>query len=243
MRRALIPAIAVVAVACSAFTPTPTRTTIPTPTEFVIPTPTPKPSPTAFTGHYGFLVSGPNGYTVRAEGSDASLGVINLFAGAVSPDGRLFAGWTRTTPTELRIVDVSKPAAFSQVLSLPASEGGGRRFVVLASTNEALVRWFRSDDPGFIVERHGDILGSGASAAGRPQSSQVAAIIDRQILLFDGSGQRIPLPSEDLFGIVGFRFDGSAAIVKTATGLALFDIATWKLTPVSGDVRFGVRLP
>src|SRR5258706_11554386 len=124
MRRALIPAVAVVAVACSAFTPAPTRTTIPTPTEFVIPTPSPKPSPTAFTGHYGFLVAGPNGYTVRAEGSEASLGVINLFAGAVSPDGRLFARWTRTTPAELRIVDVSKPAGVSKVLSLPASEGG-----------------------------------------------------------------------------------------------------------------------
>src|SRR5258705_10776315 len=124
MRRALIPAIAVVAVACSAFAP-PAQTPIPTPTEFVIPTPTPKPSPTAFTGHYGFLVSGPNGYTVRAEGSDASLGVINLVAGAVSPDGGLFAGWTRTTPTELRIVDVTKPAAFARVLTLPATERGG----------------------------------------------------------------------------------------------------------------------
>jgi hypothetical protein len=353
MRRALIPAIAVVAVACSAFAP-PAQTPIPTPTEFVIPTPTPKPSPTAFTGHYGFLVSSANGYTVLPEGSDASLGVIDLVAGAVSPDGRLFAGWTRTTPAELRVVEVSKPAAFAKVLTLPATERGGGlawsvdgtgivyaaesalsdapgiphysalrlvaltangtadgasreivrvdamalrpalwdrlggdlvaalavvpgsareyivvrggsaperrelpdktwqetpaasgdgRFVILAATNEPLVRWFPSDDPRFIFERHGDIQGSGASAAGRPQSSQVAAIVDRQLILFDGSGQRIPIPTEALFGIVCFRFDGSAAIVKTATGLALLDIATWKLTTVGGDVRFGVRLP
>ena len=73
-------------------------------TDFVIPTRSPKPSPTAFTGHYGFLVAGPTGYVVRSESSETPLGTIDLaVGGAVSPDGRLFAGWTRTTPADLRI--------------------------------------------------------------------------------------------------------------------------------------------
>jgi hypothetical protein len=354
MRRALTSAIAVVAVACSAFAPEPTP--IPTPTEFVIPTSSPKPSPTAFTGHYGFLVSGPNGYIVRAEGSDASLGVIDLVAGAVSPDGRLFAGWTRTTPAELRVIDVAKPAAFAKVLTLPTSERGGAlawavdgtgivyaaesagvsntpglpqysalrlvalnangtangapkevarvdalllrpalwdriggdlvaalgivpgsareyvvvrgpspperrplpektwqeapaasgdaRWFVIAATNEPLLRWFPSDDPSFILETHGDVQDTGASAIGRPQSPQIGVVVDRQLFLFDGStGQRTRVPTEDLFGIVCFRFDGSAAVVKTASGLATLEMGTWKLTPVTGDIRFGVRLP
>ncbi len=357
MRRAFIAVVSAVAVACSAFAPSaPTPT--PGPTEFVIPTPSPKPSvaATPFTGHYGFLVAGANGYVVRREDSGAPLGTIDLVAGAVSPDGRLLAGWTRTTPPDLQVVDVAKPTAFAKVLTLPASERGGAlawsvdgtgivfaaesatvsntpslpqysalrlveltasgtaasapreitrvdamllrpalwdrlggdlvaaigvipgsareyivvrgvaaperkalpdrtwqetpaasgdgRWVVLAATNEPLVRWFPSDDPKFIVETHGDTEGSGASAVGRPLSAQIGVVLDRQLILFDGStGQRTRVPAEDIFGIVCFRFDGSAAVVKTASGLATIDVGTWKLTPVSGDVRFGVRLP
>jgi hypothetical protein len=353
--RVVILALACLAIACSAFAP-PGPSPTPTITEFVIPTPSPKPSPTAFTGHYGFLVTGPSGLIVRREDSDASLGVIDLVAGAVSPDGGLFAGWTRTTPAELRIVDVTKPTAFAKVLTLPAGERGGamawavdgtgivfaaesanasdtqnvpqysalrtvaltptgtaasapreilrvdalllrpalwdrvggdlvaalgvvpgsareyivirgaaapeRRglpdriwqetpaasgdghWVVLAATNEPLLRWFPSDDPTFILETHGDIPGTGASAAGRPGSSQIGVVVDRGLVIYDGStGQRTRVPSEDIFGIVCFRFDGSAAVVKTASGLATIEIGSWKVTPVSGEVRFGVRLP
>ena len=356
MSRRLLSIISALAVACSVFAP-PGSTPSPSITDFVIPTASPKPSPTAFTGHYGFLVAGPNGYIVRREDSDSSLGVIDLVAGAVSPDGRLFAGWTRTAPAELRIVDVTKPTAFATVLSLPAGERGGalawaidgtgivyaaestdtsnaqrlpkysalrlvaltangtadgvpkeltrvdalllrpalwdrvggdlvaalgvvpgsareyivirgtaatpeRRplpdrtwqdvpatsgdghWVVLAATNEPLVRWFPSDTPSFVIETHGDIPGTGASAAGRPTSPQIGVLIDRGLVLYDGSnGVRTRVPAEELFGIVCFRFDGSAAVVKTASGLATIEIGTWKLTPVSGDVRFGVRLP
>jgi len=355
VRRVLLAAVSVLAVACSAFAP-PGPSPTPAVTAFVIPTPSPKPSPTAFTGHYGFLVPGPSGYIVRREDSDASLGVIDLVAGAVSPDGSLFAGWTRTTPAELRIVDVAKPTAFAKVLTLPAGERGGamawaidgtgivfaaeseavsntqnlpqysalrtialaangtaagapkeivrveamllrpalwdriggdlvaalgivpgsareyivirgvnapdRRtlpdrtwqeapaasgdghWVVLAATNEPLLRWFPSDDPTFILETYGDIQGTGASAAGRPMSPQIGVVVDRGLVLYDGStGQRTRVPAEDLFGIVCFRFDGSAAVVKTATGLATIEIGSWKVTPVSGEVRFGVRLP
>src|SRR5437867_1793946 len=103
--RALITALAIVACACSAVAPAPTES--PGMTDFVIPTRSPKPSPTAFTGHYGFLVAGPTGYIVRSESSETPLGTIDLAGGAVSPDGRLFAGWTRTTPADLRIVDVN----------------------------------------------------------------------------------------------------------------------------------------
>src|SRR6266851_1646433 len=123
MRRTFL-AACVIAGACNPFAssgPSPT----PSVTGFVIPTASPKPSPTAFTGHYGFLVAGPGGLVIRREDSDSSLGVIDLVAGAVSPDGRLFAGWTRTTPAELRIVDVAKPNAFAKVLTLPANERGG----------------------------------------------------------------------------------------------------------------------
>jgi len=355
MRRALLSLLAVASLACNSFGPF-GSTPSPTITEFVIPTPSPKPSPTAFTGHYGFLVAGPNGYDVRPEGSDVSLGTIDLVAGAVSPDGRLFAGWTRTTPAEMRIVDVAKPTAFSKVLTLPAGERGGsmawsvdgsglvyaadsvlvsetpglpqysalrlvaltangtadgapkevlrvdamllrpavwdrlggdlvaalgvvpgsaREYIVikgsaaperrslpnltwqdtpaasgdghwiaLAATNEPLVRWFPSDTPTFVVETHGDTAGSGASAAGRPMSAEIGVIVDRGLTLYDGSnGLRTRVPSEDLFGIVCFRFDGSAAVVKTASGLATIEMGTWKLSPVGGEVRFGVRLP
>ena len=358
--RALVASIAVAAlVACTASTPAPTQT--PGLTEFVIPTPSPKPSPTAFTGHYGFLVAGVTGYVVRSESSETPLGTIDLAgnAGAVSPDGRLFAGWTRTTPAELRIVDVAKTAQFSKVLTLPADERGGAlawstdgtgivyaaetaavansglvpattalrlialttsgtadgaprevgrfdaiqvrpaawdrlggdlvvalgvlpgtaseyivvrgtdtpprsplsakpwqeapavsgdgRWVVTAAVKEQLVRWFRADDPTFVVETHGDMTSGGASALGRPgeDSAQVGVVIDRGLMLFDGEGgarSRVPT-SEGVDAIVGWRFDGSAAVIRQGTQLSLLEIGSWNQTKISGDVRFGVRLP
>jgi hypothetical protein len=356
--RALLLWLSVLAVGCNALPTTPTPT--PNPTAFVIPTRTPKPSPTPFTGHYGFLVAGVTGYIVRSESSEAPLGTIDLAvnAGAVSPDGRLFAGWTRTTPAELRVVDVAKTSQFSKVLTLPADERGGGlawstdgtgivyaaesaavansglvpattalrlialttsgtangapreigrfdsiqvrpaawdrlggdlvvalgvlpgtaseyivvrgtdtpqrrplsaklwqeapavsgdgRWVVTAAVKEQLVRWFRADDPTFVVETHGEMTTGGASALGRPgeDSAQIGVVIDRGMVLFDGeTGARSRVPSEGIDQIVGWRFDGSAAIVRMGSQLATLEIGTWSVTRISGDVRFGVRLP
>ncbi len=242
MRRALIPAIAVVAVACSAFTPEATRTTIPTPTEFVIPTPTPKPSPTAFTGHYGFLVSGPNGYTVRMEGSDVSLGVINLFAGAVSPDGRLFAGWTRTTPAELRIVDVSKPTAFSKVLSLPASEGGGGVVWSVDGTGIVYSAESAATDsaglPQYSALRLVDLTASGTAASAPREIARVEAM-ELLPALWDRLGG-------DLVAALGV-VPGSAREYIVVRGAnpperKTLPDKTWQETPAaSGDGRFGTN--
>jgi len=346
-----------VASACTALAPAPTTT--PNPTEFVIPTRSPKPSPTAFTGHYGFLVAGSTGYVVRSESNEAPLGTIDLAGGAVSPDGRLFAGWTRTTPADLRIVDVNKTSQFSKVLTLPAGERGGGiawstdgtglvyvaesiavansglvpassalrlialttngtadgaprevgrfdsivvrpgswdrlggdlvtalgvipgtaseyivvrgtdsperralpdgfwqdvpavsgdgRWIVMAASKRQLVRWFRADDPTFVVETHGELTTGNASALGRPgeDSAQVGVILDRVMVLYDGeTGTRGRVPTaEGVDAIVAWRFDGSAAIIRQGTQLATLEIGSWNLTKVSGDVRFGVRLP
>ena len=346
-------------VACTASTPSPTPT--PGMTDFVIPTRSPKPSPTAFTGHYGFIASGPNGYIVRSESSETALGTIDLAgnAGAVSPDGRLFAGWTRTTPAELRLVDVAKTTQFSKVLTLPADERGGGlawstdgtgivyaaesvavansglvpaatalrlialtktgtgdgaprevgrfdaiqvrpaawdrlggdlvvalgvlpgtaseyivvrgaetpqrrslsakqwqeapavsgdgRWVVTAAVKEQLVRWFRADDPTFVVETHGEMTEGGASALGRPgeDSAMVGVVLDRGVILFDGetsARSRVPT-AEGVDAIVGWRFDGSAVVIRQGSQISLVEIGTWIQTKISGDVRFGVRLP
>jgi hypothetical protein len=357
MRRALVVLFCALVVACTTATPGPTET--PGMTEFVIPTRTPKPSPTAFTGHYGFLVAGPTGYVVRSESSETPLGTIDLAGGAVSPDGRLFAGWTRTTPADLRIVDVNKAAQFSKVLTLPAGERGGAlawstdgtgivysaesiavansglvpsysalrlialttngaadgaprevgrfdaivvrpgswdrlggdlvtalgvlpgtaseyivvrgpdtpqrrplpdrqwqdapavsgdgRWYVMAASKAQLVRWFRADDPTFVVETHGELTTGGAAALGRPgeDSAQVGVILDRVMMLYDGeTGARSRVPTnEGVDAIVAWRFDGSAAIIRQGMQLATLEIGSWNLTKVSGDVRFGVRLP
>jgi hypothetical protein len=359
MRRALLALFSALFVACTAATPAPTAT--PAMTDFVIPTRSPKPSPTAFTGHYGFIAMGTSGYIVRGESSETPLGVIDLAgnAGAVSPDGRLFAGWTRTTPAELRIVDVAKTSQSSTVLTLPSSERGGGlawstdgtgivyaaesvavansglvpattalrlialttngtangapreigrfdaiqvrpagwdrlggdlvvavgvlpstaseyivvrgtdtpqrrpfsakqwqeapavsgdgRWVVQAAVKEQLVRWFRADDPTFVVETHGDMTEGGASALGRPgeESAMVGVVIDRGLMLFDGeTGARSRVPTaEGVDAIVGWRFDGSAAVIRQGSQLSLIQIGTWIQTKISGDVRFGVRLP
>jgi hypothetical protein len=357
MRRTILALFSAVFVACTASTSAPTPT--PGPTEFVIPTRSPKPSPTAFTGHYGFLVAGSTGYVVRSESSETPLGTIDLAGGAVSPDGRLFAGWTRTTPADLRIVDVNKTAQSSKVLTLPAGERGGGlawstdgtglvytaesiavansglvpaysalrlialatsgtadgapreigrfdsivvrpgswdrlggdlvtalgvipgtaseyivvrgtdspqrrplpdgfwqdvpavsgdgRWIVMAASKRQLVRWFRADDPTFVVETHGELTTGNASALGRPgeDSAQVGVILDRAMVLYDGeTGARGRVPTaEGVDAIVAWRFDGSAAIIRQGTQLATLEIGSWNLTKVTGDVRFGVRLP
>ncbi len=84
-------------VACSLFAPAPSPTHEP---EFVIPTPSPKPSVTAttFTGHYGFLVPSASGFAIRRENDTTVLGTIDASVGAVSPDGRYFAGWSQQAP-------------------------------------------------------------------------------------------------------------------------------------------------
>ena len=111
-------------VACNQVAPTATPTPAP-PTEFVIPTASPPPSPTPFTGHYGFLIAGGNGYTIVREDSATPLGTIDLTNIAVSPDGHLVIGWSRTTPAQLRLIEVTSPAASRAVLTLPSGERGG----------------------------------------------------------------------------------------------------------------------
>jgi len=359
MRRAVLALLSVALVACTSSSSTATPTPTPGMTDFVIPTASPKPSPTAFTGHYGFLVAGSTGYVVRSESSEAPLGTIDLAGGAVSPDGRLFAGWTRTTPADLRIVDVNKTSQFSKVLTLPAGERGGGiawstdgtglvyvaesiavansglvpatsalrlialttsgtadgaprevgrfdsivvrpgswdrlggdlvtalgvlpgtaseyivvrgadspqrrplpdrqwqdtpavsgdgRWYVMAAVKQQLVRWFRADDPTFVVETHGELTTGGANALGRPgeDSAQVGAVLDGVMMLFDGeTGARSRVPTNDRVDeIVAWRFDGSAAIIRQGTQLATLEIGSWNLTKVAGNVRFGVRLP
>ena len=48
---------------------------------------------------------------------------------------------------------------------------------------------------------------------------------------------------EVLSGGLKRRVDGSAAIIRQGTQLATLEIGSWNLTKVSGNVRFGVRLP
>jgi hypothetical protein len=120
---------------------------------------------------------------------------------------------------------------------------GDGQFVVIAAQAEPLLRTFQSDDPNFILETHGLKADSGAAAIGRPQSAELGVVLDRQFYLWDPKGARDPFSTEDLFGIVCFRFDGSAAVVRTANGLALLDITSKKLLPLSGDVRYGIALP
>ncbi len=355
MRRA-VAALSIAAAACNPLTSAPTPTPVPLFTEFVIPTPSPKPSPTAFTGHYGFLVAGPNGFAIRSETSDSPIGTIDLAFPVVSPDGGLVAGWTRTTPAELRIVDVAKPAQFSKVLTLPAGERAGAiawevdeagilyaaesqsvssaqlpaysalrtvevaangtaksppkeiarfdntllrpavwnhlggdfiaalaivpgtakefiairgtdapqrrplpdgavwqqdpaisgdgRWIVMAAQSEQLVRWFRTDDASFVVQTHGAMTEGGASAWGRPQTGGVGVVLDRGLVIYDGdTGARGRVPTEGIDQIVGWRFDGSAAIVRMGQQLALVEIGSWNVTKIGADVRAGVRLP
>ena len=125
----------------------------------------------------------------------------------------------------------------------PAISGDGR-WVMLAATTEPTLRTFRSDDPGFIVETHGLIADSSVAALGRPFGGQLGVVLDRQLIFWDpqtNSRALIPL-SGDVFGIVCWRFDGTAIVVKTANGIALVD-PSGKATPLSGDVRFGIALP
>ena len=125
----------------------------------------------------------------------------------------------------------------------PAVSGDGH-WIILASTIEPTLRVFQSDIPSTVLESHGINAGSNVSAIGRPGSGALGVVFDRQLLIWDPStNQRGAIAtSEEVFGIVCFRFDGSAAVVKTVSGHALvtFD---GKLTPLSGDVRFGVALP
>ena len=124
----------------------------------------------------------------------------------------------------------------------PAVSGDGQ-FVVIAAQAEPLLRTFQSDDPNFILETHGLKADSGAAAIGRPQSAQLGVVLDRQFYLWDPKGTRDPFVTEDLYGIVCFRFDGSAAVVRTAKGLARLDVTTKTLFPLSGEVRYGIALP
>ena len=124
MRR--LTALALLLVACNPLAPTATTTaTPPLPTEFVIPTPSPAPTHTPFTGHYGFIVNTGTAYAIRREDSATQLGTFDLLNIAVSPEGNLVAGWTRTTPAELRLLDVKDPATTRRVLTLPVGERGG----------------------------------------------------------------------------------------------------------------------
>ena len=121
MTRAAILVAVLLATACGAFAPAPSAS--PRATEFVIPTRSPAPSvpPTAFTGHYGFLVTAQSGLAVRREDDVTVLRTIDADAGAVSPDGRIFAGWKLGPSNELRLFDVATGASRS-VLTLPPTE-------------------------------------------------------------------------------------------------------------------------
>ena len=309
-----------------------------------MPTRSPVPTPPPFTGHYGFLEPGAGGWSVRRETDTTSLGVIPLDNIAISPDGRIVAGWSHGAAAQLVIVDVARPSVSQTVAALPPGErgqfvtwsvdgsgllysvsvggetalraldvtknaqtprevariegvtlhpalwdrvggdlaaaivvdgglargylvvrgtqaperrqlpdkvwqdtpavSGDGRWVVIAARNEPTVRVFRSDDPGFVVETHGDVAGSGASGAGRPMSGQIAIVLDRELTFWDpDTNQRGKIPAAtDIVGIIGFRFDGSAAIVTTASGPTLVD-PSGKLTPLAGEPRYGIALP
>jgi hypothetical protein len=337
--------IAALALSSCGVIATPTPSGSPSPTEFVVPTRSPVPTPPPFTGHYGFLEPGAGGWSVRRESDTTSLGVIPLDNIAVSPDGRIVAGWAHGSAAQLVIVDVARPSVTQTVVTLgpgergqyvawsvdgsglvysvsvagaetalrtldvtqnaqkpnevariegvtlrpalwdrvggdlvaalvidgglvreymvvrgtqppdrrrlpdnvwqdtPAVSGDGR-WVVIAAKNEPTVRVFRSDDPGFVVETHGDVAGSGASGAGRPMYGQIAIVLDRELTFWDPeTNQRGKVPAAtDVFNIIGFRFDGSAAIITTASGPTLVD-PSGKLTPLTGEPRYGIALP
>lgn len=124
----------------------------------------------------------------------------------------------------------------------PAVSGDGQ-FVVLAAQAEPLLRTFMSDDPSFVLETHGQNATTGAAAIGRPMSAQLGVVLDREFYLWDPTGPREPFSTEPIFGLVCFRFDGSAAVVRSQTGLKLLDVRTKTLTPLDDDVRYGIALP
>jgi hypothetical protein len=100
-----------------------------------------------------------------------------------------------------------------------------------------------SDDPSFVLETHGENATTGAAAIGRPMTAQLGVLLDRQFYLWDPTGPRDPFSTEPIFGVVCFRFEGSAAVVRTQTGLKLLDVKTKTLTPLDDDVRYGIALP
>ena len=135
-----------------------------------------------------------------------------------------------------------KPLPSRRWQETPAVSGDGQ-YIVIAAQSEPLLRTFRSSDPSFILETHGLKADSGAAAIGRPQNADLGVVLDRQFYLWDPNGARDPFVTEDLYGIVCFRFDGSAAVVRTAKGLALLDVKSRTLSPLGGDVRYGIALP
>lgn len=124
----------------------------------------------------------------------------------------------------------------------PAVSGDGQ-FIVLASQSEPLVRTFNVDDPTFVVETHGVNATTAAAAIGRPTTGQLGVLLDREFYLWDPTGPRDPFSTEPIFGLVCFRFDGSAAVVRTDGGLKLLDVKAKTLAPLDGDVRYGIALP
>jgi len=125
---------------------------------------------------------------------------------------------------------------------IPAVSGDGQ-FIVLASQSQPLLRTFNADDPSFVVETHGQNATSGAAAIGRPTTGELGVLLDREFYLWDPTGPRDPFSTEPIFGLVCFRFDGSAAVVRTDSGLKLLDIKSKTLAPLDGDVRYGIALP
>lgn len=123
----------------------------------------------------------------------------------------------------------------------PTVSGDGR-WIVITAEGQSLYRTFQADDPSFVVETHG-LTDAPVTAAGRPMSGEIGIVLDRQLILWDpATGLRDRVPSLDLQAIVGFRFDGSAAIVRDSGGLELLDIASSKTTPLIG-AGVGVALP
>lgn len=126
-----------------------------------------------------------------------------------------------------------------------ATVSGDQRWIVIAASDRSVYRTFQADDPSFIVETHG-LTDAAVSALGRPMNGDIGVVLDSQLILWDpATGLRRQVPvAEAVTGIVGFRFDGSAVLVRTASGVHLIDLASNRDTPVvTGNVVLGVALP
>jgi hypothetical protein len=237
MRRSLLAPVGAIAVACGTlFSPPPSGT--PRVTEFVIPTRSPAPSvsPTAFTGHYGFLEDANSGLAVRREEDPAPLRVLDARSGAVSPDGRIFAGWADREPFELRLFDVATGAT-ETVVTLGAAE----RFTA--------VTW-SLDGQGLLYS----VAGNPSARPGPPAYSALRAVLIRQqpkeILRYDDGSLLIPALWDRLGGELVTAFVTEPGIARGYVVVRgsvppiqrrFPDGQDWQATPaVSGDGQYVV---
>ncbi len=126
-----------------------------------------------------------------------------------------------------------------------ATVSGDQRWIVIAADDRSVYRTFQADDPSFIVETHG-LTDVPVSALGRPTRGDIGVVLDSQLILWDpATGLRRAVPvAEAVTAILAFRFDGSGALVRTASGTHLIDLASGRDTPVViGSVVLGAALP